>query len=69
MQTGGAYFRATNKESLQEIYQRIDQLEKSEVEVTSKTRFEEQFIYFIAAALILLALEMILRFTVLRSFP
>jgi Ca-activated chloride channel family protein len=69
IQTGGAYFRATNKESLQEIYQRIDQLEKSEVEVTSKTRFEEQFIYFMAAALILLTLELLLRFTLLRSFP
>lgn len=69
IQTGGAYFRATNKEGLQEIYQRIDQLEKSEVEVTSRTRFEEQFIYFIAAALIILALELILRFTLLRSFP
>lgn len=69
VQTGGAYFRATNKESLQEIYQRIDQLEKSEVEVTSKVRFEEQFIYFIAAALGLLAFELVLRFTLLRSFP
>ncbi len=69
MQTGGAYFRATNKESLQGIYQRIDQLEKSEVEVTSKTRFEEQFTYFMAAALVLLALDLLLRFTLLRSFP
>jgi Ca-activated chloride channel family protein len=68
-QTGGAYFRATDKESLQGIYQRIDQLEKSDVEVTSRTRFEEQFIYFMAAALALLALELILRFTVLRIFP
>lgn len=68
-QTGGAYFRATDKASLQDVYQRIDQLEKSEVEVTSKTRFEEQFIYFIAAALVLLALELLLRFTLLRSFP
>jgi Ca-activated chloride channel homolog len=69
MQTGGAYFRATNKESLQDIYQRIDKLEKSDVEVTQKTRFEEQFVYFIAAALALLALDLLLRFTLLRSFP
>ncbi|MCU7548543.1 VWA domain-containing protein [Chitinophagaceae bacterium LB-8] len=69
MQTGGAYFRAIDKQSLQDIYQRIDKLEKSDVEVTSKTRFEEQFIYFIAAALALLVLEMLLRFILLRPFP
>jgi Ca-activated chloride channel homolog len=69
MQTGGAYFRAIDREGLQDIYQRIDQLEKSEVEVTSKTRFEEQFIYFMAAALVLLALDLLLRFSLLRSFP
>jgi Ca-activated chloride channel family protein len=69
VQTGGAYFRAVNKESLQDIYERIDKLEKSDVEVTSKTRFEEQFVYFIAAALALLALDLLLRFTLLRSFP
>lgn len=68
-QTGGAYFRATNRESLEQVYRRIDQLEKSEVEITSRTRYHELFGYFIGAALILLALELLLRFTVLRTFP
>jgi len=68
-QTGGAYFRATDQGSLQDIYRQIDQLEKSDVEVITKTKFADQFIYFILAALFLLALDIILRFTLLRTFP
>lgn len=68
-QTGGEYFRATNKESLEEIYQRINRLEKTEVEVITKTRFEEQFMYFILAGLFFLFIEIILRYTIFRTFP
>ena len=68
-QTGGQYFRAVDRESLQNIYHQIDQLEKSDIEVVTRTRFDEQFIYFILAALFLLALDIILRYTYLRSFP
>ncbi|HEU4632387.1 MAG TPA: VWA domain-containing protein [Flavisolibacter sp.] len=68
-QTGGLYFRATDEESLQSIYHQIDKMEKSEVEVVTKERFDEQFVYFILAALFFLALEIILRYTLLRTFP
>ncbi|MFL5741725.1 MAG: vWA domain-containing protein [Flavisolibacter sp.] len=68
-QTGGQYFRAIDRESLQNIYQQIDKLEKSDVQVVTRTKFEEQFMYLILAALFLLALDIILRFTYLRSFP
>lgn len=68
-QTGGEYFRATDKESLQGVYSRIDRLEKSDVEVRTRTRYEEQFMYLLAAALLLLLLEIILRYTILRTFP
>jgi Ca-activated chloride channel family protein len=68
-QTGGVYFRAVDKESLKDIYTEIDRLEKSEIEVVTRTRFDEQFIYFLMAALLFLALDLILRFTYLRSFP
>jgi Ca-activated chloride channel family protein len=68
-QTSGQYFRATDKESLENIYRQIDHLEKSEVEVVNKTKFAEQFIYFILAALFFLALDIILRTTYLRTFP
>jgi Ca-activated chloride channel homolog len=68
-QTGGAYFRAIDKESLRNVYRQIDRLEKSEVEVVTKTRYAEFFIYFIMAALFFLAVDIILRFTSLRTFP
>jgi Ca-activated chloride channel family protein len=68
-ETGGEYYRATDSESLQNVYRQIDRLEKSEVEVITRTRFQEQFMYFIMAALFFLALDIILRYTYLRSFP
>jgi Ca-activated chloride channel family protein len=68
-ETGGRYFRARDKEGLSNIYKQIDQLEKSKVEVTSYKRFRELFLPFVLAALGLLFLEMVLRFTVFRKFP
>lgn len=68
-QTGGKYFRARDKEGLENIYRQIDQLEKSTVEVTSYKRFRELFFPFVLAALGFLLLELILRMTVLKKFP
>jgi len=68
-QTGGQYFRATDQESLENIYRQIDKLEKSEVEVVTRERFEELFVYFILAALFFMAMELLLRYTLLRTFP
>jgi Ca-activated chloride channel family protein len=68
-QTGGAYFRAKDKQSLQEIYAQIDRLEKSKVEVTEKIKYDEQFHWALAAALLLLLLSLLLRYTLLRTFP
>lgn len=67
--TNGVYFRAIDKESLQEIYKQIDRLEKSDIEVITRTRYEEQFPICLLAALFFLSLEIILRYTYLRSFP
>ncbi|GAC1417372.1 MAG: VWA domain-containing protein [Flavisolibacter sp.] len=69
MQTGGQYYRAIDKESLQEIYNQINQLEKSKIEVITTIKFEEEFFYFMVVALILLLLEIILKYTFLRTFP
>ena len=69
IQTGGEYFRATDKEGLQQIYQRIDRLEKSKVEVLTKEKIEERFLPFVIAALFFLAVEIILRYVFLRTFP
>lgn len=68
-QTGGQFFRARDKEGLQNIYKRIDALEKSRVDVISYKRFQELFLPFILAALGFLFLELILRLLVLRKFP
>lgn len=68
-ETGGQYFRAIDKESLTNIYKQIDTLEKSKIEVTAFKRYQERFFPFVLAALALLALEIILRFTIFRKFP
>jgi Ca-activated chloride channel homolog len=68
-ETGGKYFRAKDKLGLQNIYQQIDQLEKSKVEYTSYKRFEELFLPLALAALAFLFLELLLRLTLLRKFP
>lgn len=67
--TGGAYFRATSKEGLEEIYSRIDQLEKTEIEVTTIKRYDEEFHLFVFIGLALLLIEMILRYAVIRALP
>jgi Ca-activated chloride channel family protein len=68
-QTGGKYFRATDNISLQSIYAEIDRLEKSKVEITTYHRFTEKFYPFIFAAMMLLLVEIILRFTIFKKFP
>jgi Ca-activated chloride channel family protein len=66
-QTGGKYFRATSNNSLSSIYKEIDQLEKSKVEVSSFKHFTDLFLPFALIALLCLALEMLLRYTVFRT--
>lgn len=66
--TGGKYFRATNNQKLEEIYEEIDALEKTEVEEFKYTNYEERFRPLLLAAGLLLLLELLLRFTVFRSF-
>ncbi|HUC82757.1 MAG TPA: VWA domain-containing protein [Flavisolibacter sp.] len=68
-ETGGAYFRARDKEGLQIVYSQIDKLEKSAFERITKTRVEEQYFYLLLAALVFLLLEVVLRYTYLRTFP
>ena len=68
-ETGGQYFRARNKNSLENIYSQIDKMEKSKVEVTSFKRYEEKYLPFMLAALAFLFIDLVLRFTVFRKFP
>ncbi|MFN4313024.1 MAG: vWA domain-containing protein [Chitinophagaceae bacterium] len=65
--TGGRYFRARDREGLQNIYAQIDQLEKSEVDITSYKKYEERFLPFVLAALGFLFIELLLSFTIFRK--
>ncbi len=68
-ETGGEYFRARDKLSLENIYRQIDQMEKSKIEIQSLRHYQEEFIPLLLIALGLLFVELVLRFTVLRKFP
>jgi Ca-activated chloride channel family protein len=67
--TGGKYFRATSNEALSSIYEEIDQLETSRLQVSVLTRKTEEFTPFLLLGLALLALELILRYAVVRAVP
>jgi Ca-activated chloride channel family protein len=67
--TGGLYFRATDEEGLQQIYDRINELERSTVEVKRFTNYSELGLWFILPASFLLTLEMLLRRTLFRTLP
>lgn len=68
-ETGGKYFRAKDNAGLTGIYDEINSLEKSKVEISTRTRYTEKFFPFVMAALALLFIEMLLKFTVFRKFP
>jgi len=67
--TGGRYFRATNKNSLSEIFDEIDKMEKTKMSVREFSRKDEEFLPFALAAIALLLLHVIIRNTVLRNIP
>ena len=66
--TGGKYFRATNNEKLEAIYDEINKLEKTEIEEFKYYRYEEKFRPWVLLASGFLLLEWILRNTLFRSF-
>ena len=66
--TGGLYFRATNNKKLEEIYNEINKLEKTEIEEFKYYNYEEKFRPLILLALTLLIIEWLMRNTIFRSF-
>ncbi|TVZ52807.1 vWA domain-containing protein [Dokdonia sp. Hel_I_53] len=66
--TGGKYFRATDNEKLKEIYNEIDKLERTDVEEFKYTNYEEKFRPLVLLAGLLLLIELLLKYTVFRSF-
>jgi Ca-activated chloride channel family protein len=66
--TGGQYFRATDNQKLEAIYDEINKLEKTEVEEFKFYNYKELFRSLVLAALGLILVEVVLRFTIFRSF-
>ena len=66
--TGGKYFRATDNEKLEEIYDEINKLEKTEIEEFKYYKYDEKYRPLIFIAGILLLLEWALRNSIFRSF-
>ena len=66
--TGGQYFRATDNEKLEAIYEEINKLEKTEVEEFKYYKYEERFRPWVYLAGVLLLLEWLARNTLFRSF-
>lgn len=67
--TGGEYFRATNNRALEEIYNKIDKMEKTKIEITSFRNAKELFASWMGIGLMILFLELIASKTILRKLP
>jgi Ca-activated chloride channel homolog len=67
--TGGKYFRATDRRSLDAIYREIDKMEKTEIKVKEYTRYSELFPFFAGAALLLTLVQIVLGHTRYRKIP
>ena len=68
-QTGGKFFRATDSRMLRQVFEEIDALEKSKINVNNFTQTEENFTPWVLAALCALTLMLLIRYTVLRRIP
>ena len=62
-QTDGRYFRATDTEKLRDIYQEINEMEKTKIEVKEFTKYRELYINYAGAGLFLLLFELVLDFS------
>ncbi len=65
----GQFYRATDSKSLEDIFESIDKLEKSTVELNRYTQYRDLFAWFIASGFALLALQVVLAQTTLRRLP
>lgn len=67
--TGGQYFRATDNKRLKDIYAQIDKLEKTKIEVSAFEHKTEKFFPFALLAIVLLLLEVLMRYLIVKSIP
>lgn len=68
-ESGGKYFRATNETELKDIYDEIDQLEKTKIEQNVFKRYNDEFEWLVWIGLGILLLELLLSFTLLKTMP
>jgi Ca-activated chloride channel family protein len=66
-ETNGRYYRATGNKALDDVYKEIDKLEKTKVDITSYKHYAELFFPLALIAVVCLALEMLLRYTIFKS--
>jgi len=66
--TKGKYFRATDNDKLQSIYNEINKLEKTEIEEFKYYNYQEKYRLLVMLAGILLLVEFLLRNTLFKSF-
>lgn len=69
MMTNGKYFRATDNTKLREIYNEIDTLEKTQLDVKQFSKRKDEYFPLLLFALILLGVEVLLRYTIFRTVP
>lgn len=67
--TNGKYFRATNNRALNDIYKRIDKMEKTKIQITSYRHAKELFYGWLEGGLLLIVLEVGLSRTIFRNVP
>ena len=67
--TGGKYFQATNNEALGNVYEEIDELEKTKIQVTRVTRTTEEFHWYLIIGGLIFLLELLIRYLVVRNIP
>lgn len=67
--TGGKYFRATDRSALQGVFDEIDKLEKTRLDVERYSQADENFMPWVALAVLAFLLELVLRYAVLCRIP
>lgn len=68
-ETGGLYFRATDNNSLSNIFKEIDKMEKTKVDVSAYKQHKERFHLFVLLGISTLVLSIILQYTVFKKLP
>ena len=67
--TEGNYFRATSNSKLKEVYEEIDKLEKTKLNVKEYSKRQEEYRWFALAAFLCVLLEVLLRNSILKKIP